>query len=168
MLKRSRRAKREIPDKEAEMGKRAIIGGGIAAVVAAAGFGGMAIAGDNGEREAGPRVVAEPMAATKAGPVTRAGGGAKIQTFYLQNEVVPAEGEGTVAGPKCPKGEGSAIGGGAATAEGIVVSYLSQIRPSNGTRSDRVYWVGVDDNAGDVGAGAIIEVHCAKGIGVKK
>ncbi len=142
----------------------------MAAMVAAAGFGGIAIAGgDADEREAGPRIVAEPMTATKAGPVTRAGGGAKIQTFYLQSAVVPPDTMGSVVGPKCPKGAGNAIGGGAATDEGIVVSYLSQIRPSsNGKTSGRVYWVGVDDNAGAPGAGAFIEVHCAKGISVKK
>ena len=149
------------------MSKRLIIGGGIAALVGAATFGGMAIAGGGDEREAGPRVVAEPMVATEQGRVTRAGG-ATITTLYLRDEIVPPEGSGTVVGPKCPRSAGKAIGGGAATDEGIVVSYLSQIRPSNGDIQARTYWVGVDDNAGAVGAGATVEVHCAKGLEVKK
>lgn len=149
------------------MKKRLIAGGGLAAVAAAAGFGAVAIAGDDAERDAGPRVVAEPLVASEQGPVTRAGG-ATIATLYLQDEVVPPEGLGTVVGAKCPRRAGKAIGGGAATDEGVVVSYLSQIRPSNGNIDDRTYWIGVDDNAGAPGAGAIIEVHCAKGIRVKK
>ena len=113
------------------MKKTDLVGSGMAALIAAAGFGGMAIAGDGDEREAGPRILAEPMTAKKAGPVMRAGG-AKIQTFYLSQAVDPPENSGTVVGPKCPNNAGNAIGGGAATDQGIVVSYLSQIRPSNG------------------------------------
>ena len=152
------------------MMKLMIIGGGMAALAAAAGFGGMAIVGDGDEREAGRTIIAEPMTATKAGPVARAGGGATISTFYLSEPIVPPEGEGTVVGPQCPDRKGNAIGGGAATGEGVVVSYLSQLRPSNANRSKRVYWVGVDDNSttNDVAAGAIIEVHCAKGLKVEK
>jgi hypothetical protein len=84
--------------------------------------------------------------------------------------VVPDEGGGTVIGPRCPDNEGRAIGGGAATEEGIILSYLSQLRP-NGDRKGDTYWVGVDDNSSDVenaGNGAIIEVHCAKGLKVDK
>jgi hypothetical protein len=152
------------------MRRRIAAGVGIAVLAVAAGFGGMAVAGDNGEREAGPRVVAEPLTASESGPALRAGGGPKIRTFYLPQAVDPPEDGGQVAGAKCPKGEGSAIGGGAATSEGIVVSYLSQIRPSNGDRADRVYWIGVDDNSAENPdtASAIIEVHCAKGIKVQK
>lgn len=152
------------------MKKGMLVGGGLVALVAAAGFGGMAIAGGDGEREAGPRVVAEPMVAARKGPATRAGG-AKITTFYLGSAVVPPEGAGTVVGPRCPDREGKAIGGGAATEEGIVVSYLSQIRPNNGNRLGDTYWVGVDDNSADpqnAGNGAIVEVHCAKGLKVRK
>lgn len=151
------------------MRRRVAAGAGVAALAVAAAFGGMAIAGDTDEREAGPRVVAEPMTASKEGPITRAGG-AKIQTFYLSQAVDPPENAGTVAGAQCPRNQGKAIGGGAATSEGIVISYLSQIRPSNGNRSDRVYWVGVDDNSelNEDTASAVIEVHCAKGIRVEK
>ena len=51
-----------------------------------------------------------------------------------------------------------------------MVSYLSQIRPSNGETKGPVYWVGVDDNSTTNGADAdaLIEVHCAKGLKVKK
>jgi hypothetical protein len=151
------------------MSKRIIVGSGIAALFAATGFGGMAIAGDGDEREAGPRILAEPMTATKAGPVTRAGK-ATIQTFYLSEPIDPPEDSGTVVGPQCPNNAGSAIGGGAATGQGIVVSYLSQLRPSNAETKPRIYWVGVDDNSttNDAGASALIEVHCAKGLKVKK
>src|SRR5688500_783778 len=150
------------------MSKRSAMGGVLATLAAAvASFGAVAIAGGGEGREAGPRIVAEPMLATEQGPVTRAGD-ATITTLYLQNEIVPPEGSGTVVGPTCPRRAGKAIGGGAATDEGIVVSYLSQIRPSNGDIRERTYWVGVDDNAGAVGAGATIEVHCAKGLEVKK
>ena len=152
------------------MKKGMFIGGGVAALVVAAGFGGMAIAGDGDQREAGPRIIAEPMVATKKGPVTRAGKGAKITTFYVTQPVDPPENAGTVIGPKCPDKEGDAIGGGAATGQGIVVSYLSQLRPSNQEIKNRVYWVGVDDNSttNDPAANAIVEVHCAKGLKVKK
>jgi hypothetical protein len=168
-LKRPRRKKREIQELEAEMKKGMFVGGGVAALIVAVGFGGMAIAGDGDEREAGPRILAEPMTATKAGPVMRAGG-ATIQTFYLSQAVDPPEDSGTVVGPKCPNNAGNAIGGGAATDEGIVVSYLSQIRPSNGETKGPVYWVGVDDNSTTNGANAdaLIEVQCAKGLRVKK
>jgi hypothetical protein len=154
---------------EAEMKKGVIVSGGVAALVVAAGFAGMAIAGDGDQREAGPRIVAEPMTATKAGPITRAGG-ATISTFYLSETVDPPENGGTVVGATCPQKEGKAIGGGAATSNGIVVGYLSQIRPSNGERAAGVYWVGVDDNSttNAADADAIIEVHCAKGLKVRK
>jgi hypothetical protein len=147
------------------MKKQMIVGAAIMALTAGAAMGGIAIAGGGTEREAGPRVVAEPLTATEKGPATRAGG-ATIQTYYLEERVVPDDGQGIVTGLSCPKG--NAIGGGAATSEGIVVSYLSQLRPSNFNVSRRTYWVGVDDNAGGAGAGATLEVHCAKGIDVKK
>jgi hypothetical protein len=151
------------------MKKGAFIGGGVAALIVAAGFGGMAVAGDGDQREAGPRILAKPMTATKEGPITRSGG-ATIQTFYISQPVDPPENAGTVVGPKCPKNAGNAIGGGAATGNGIVVSYLSQIRPSNGETKGPVYWVGVDDNSAtnDTDASALIEVHCAKGLKVEK
>ena len=152
-----------------DLKKRVTVAGGLAALVAAAGFGGMAIAGDGDEREAGRTIVAEPLTATKAGPVTRAGG-ATIQTFYLTQPLDPPENAGTVVGAQCPRNEGKAIGGGAATSEGIVLSYLAQIRPSDGDVKDRVYWVGVDDNSSGnaADAGAFVEVHCAKGLRVRK
>ncbi len=147
------------------MKKRMMVGAAMATLIAGAAIGGMAVAGGGTEREAGPRVVAEPLTATKKGPATRAGG-ATIRTYYLEDPVVPADGQGIVTGLTCPKG--NAIGGGAATSEGIVVSYLSQLRPSNFNVSKKTYWIGVDDNAGEAGAGATLEVHCAKGIDVKK
>jgi hypothetical protein len=151
------------------MKKRMTVGAGMAVAIAAAGFGGMAIAGGDDERKAGPRHVAEPMVATEKGSAMRAGG-ATITTLYLNETVDPPENEGVVSGVSCPRRFGKAIGGGAATDQGIVVSYLSQIRPSNGNIAGRTYWIGVDDNSttnGDT-ADATIEVHCAKGLRVEK
>jgi len=152
------------------MGKRLAVGGGIAALVAAAGLGGMAIAGDGDSRQAGPREVAAPMTATKEGPVTRAGAGGTIQTFYLTNEVIPDEGEDLVSGPRCPRKAGDAIGGGAATDGGIDLVYLSQANPQTLETSARAYYVGIEDVSDENGpsAGAIIEIQCAKGIRVEK
>ena len=147
------------------MKKRVLVGAGIATLIVGGVTGGLAIAGGGTEREAGPRVVAEPLTATKKGPATRAGG-ATIQTYYLEDPVVPGEDQGVVTGLTCPKG--NAIGGGAATSVGVVVSYLSQLRPSNFNVSKKTYWVGVDNVTGAAGAGATLEVHCAKGIDVKK
>jgi hypothetical protein len=151
------------------MKKRMTVGAGMAAVIAAAGFGGMAIAGVGDERMEGPREIAEPMVATEKGSAMRAGG-ATITTLYLNDTVDPPEDEGIVSGVSCPRRFGKAIGGGAATDEGIVVSYLSQIRPSNGNIAGRTYWIGVDDNSTTNGAtaDATIEVHCAKGLKVRK
>ena len=148
------------------MMKRLTLGCGVAVLVAGATLGGMAVAGDGNDREAGATAVAGPFEATKAGPTTRAGG-ATIQTFYLPDQVVPGEGDGLVTGLDCPRG--NAISGGAATDEGIVVSYLSQLRPSQLGVSKKRYWVGVDDNSTEnEGAGAYLEVHCARGLRVKK
>ena len=149
------------------MKKRMMVSAGVAALVAGAGFGAMAVAGGDNEREAARVVTAEPSKNLRAGPSRRAGG-SEIQTFYLQNEVVPPEGLGEMRGLKCPRDEGNAIGGGARTDVGIVTSYLSQLSPSTGETAKRVYYVGVDDNAGAPGAGAILEVHCAEKITVKK
>jgi hypothetical protein len=150
------------------MKRRIVVGGMIAALIGAAGYGGMAIAGSGSDREAARTVVAEPITATRKGPVVRKAG-AKITTLYVAQPVNPPEDGGTVIGARCPKKFGKAIGGGAATSKGIVISYLSQI-PINGDPKDRVYFVGVDDNSteNEANAGAVIEVHCAKGIKVAK
>lgn len=150
------------------MRKRLIACAGVAAVTAGAAFGGLAIAGGDNSRELERTVVAKPITAKKAGPVVRAGGGATIQTFYIRNEVVPPDGQGIVAAIRCPKNAGNAIGGGAATEIGIDLSYLSQRNPETLRSSPRAYYVGVDDNGGADGAGALVEVQCAKGLRVKK
>ena len=87
------------------MKKRMIVGGGIAALIVAAGFGGMAIAGDGDEREAGPRIVAEPMTATKAGPVTRAGGAHDPDVLPLPGRR-SARGRGHRRRPQVPEQRG--------------------------------------------------------------
>lgn len=150
--------------------KRLIVGAGIATVATAAMLGGMAIAGGDSSRELERTVVAGPAPAMKAGPVVRAGagGGKTIQTFYVADLLVPPDGEGVVIGPRCPRNAGDAIGGGASTDIGIDLSYLSQLNPDNLRTAPRAYYVGVDDNGGDPGAGAIVEIQCAKGIEVKK
>ena len=152
------------------MRKRLIVGGGISVLIAAGGLGGVAIGGNGDARDAGPREVAEPMTAAKAGPVTRAGG-ATIQTFYLPQQVVPDETDPDPVVPvRCPRKAGGAIGGGAATDVGIDLIYLSQANPETLETSARTYYVGVEDVSDEngPGAGAIVEVHCAKGIDVKK
>jgi hypothetical protein len=166
-LKRPRPRKRE----EAEVRKRGLIGAGAAAVAAAAALSGIAIAGGGEDRELDRVVVAEPITATEPGPKLRGAGGSTIQTFYLQEPVNPPENSGSVVGPRCPTGTGGAIGGGASTQPGIVISYLSQIRPgANPATGARTYYVGVDDNSttNNANASAVIEVHCAKGIAVRK
>lgn len=144
-----------------------LVGAGIATIATAATLGGVAIAGGGNSRELERTVIAGPIAATKAGPVVRAGGGRTIQTFYVNEKLVPPDGEGVVIGPRCPNNAGNAIGGGAATDLGIDLSYLSQLNPTNLRTSPRSYYVGVDDNGGADGAGAFVEIQCAKGINVK-
>ena len=150
------------------MKRRLIVGAGIATFAAGATLGGMAIAGGDASREAGRTIVAEPMVAAKAGAVTRAGSGKVIQTFYVGERIVPDNGSGLVVNPKCPRGKGNAIGGGASTDLGIDLSYLSQLNPETLRTSPRGYWVGVDDNSGADGAGAFVEVYCAQGLSVRK
>ena len=149
------------------MRKRVVVGAGVIAAAAAT-WAGIAIAGDDNARDLDGRSVAEPMTATKEGPVTRAGRNGTIQTFYLRDEVVPEEGGDAVVGPRCPRREGEAIGGGAATRQGVDLVYLSQLNPETLESSPRVYYVGVEDVDADPGAGAFVEVHCAKGIAVRK
>jgi hypothetical protein len=148
-----------------------LAGAGATAIAAAGVFGGIAIAGGGSDdRDLDRVVVAKPITATVPGPTERGPAGSTIQTFYLADLVVPPANSGTVVGPRCPTGAGGAIGGGAATQQGIVISYLSQLRPTNNATAARIYYVGVDDNSRTNGtsAGATVEVHCAKGITVRK
>lgn len=150
------------------MKRKLALGAGLMAFGGIATVGGIAIAGTESDRELERTVVAEPITATEPGPITRGKNTPVIQTFYAQDLVTPPEGGGVVLGLQCPKNAGGAIGGGAATQEGIVVSYLSQLNPDDLTSSKRVYYIGVDHNSGPQGAGAILEVHCAKKVKVKK
>jgi hypothetical protein len=150
------------------MKRRTLAGGGLAALAAAAGFGGLAIAGDDGSRELAERKVAETRTATQAGPVTRAGAGKKIQTFYDPDELVPGAGDEAVVGLRCPRGEGNAIGGGAATRQGVDIVYLSQLNPETFETSPRAYYVGIENEDGAAANGAFIEVYCAERIAVRK
>jgi hypothetical protein len=139
-------------------------------------FAGMTIAGPSGigePRELAEPAVAEPVTGTAARE-TRArarGGRATIDFFYAADDIVPANGEGLVQPIRCPRSAGNPIGGGARTGDGIVIAYLSRANPATGNTPPRTYFVGVEDV--DVspdtnpGAGALIEVQCAKGMRVR-
>ena len=130
----------------------------------------MAIAGGGDSRDLERAIVAKPVATEKAGPAVRGAAGQVIQTFYVQNKVVPESRDDPVFGPRCPRNAGSAIDGGAATEQGIDLIYMSQLSPSNLESSPRTYYVGIEDvsNANSANAGAFLEVQCAKGITVRK
>lgn len=154
------------------MRKRISLGAAGVALAATTAFTAVSLAGGGaaGEsREAAPTVVAKAAVAREPGPVVRAGGGATIQSFYFAEPTVPPEGGGAVQGARCPRKAGNPISGGASTSEGIVISYLSRIRPGSSNTRPSTYFVGVDDNStsNPAGSGAIIEVSCAKGLKVK-
>jgi NADPH-dependent glutamate synthase beta subunit-like oxidoreductase len=150
--------------------------GGVSLLIAAA-FAGMSIAGssdDHGAREVTElktmtAVAKAPNAPARATARPKKAKKPTVQTFYAPSAVVPDDGAGTVVGLRCPKGKGEPISGGAATGEGIVISYLSRVG-LNGKTKARTYFIGVDDNSDVVeqdGAGAFLEVQCAKNISVK-
>jgi hypothetical protein len=139
---------------------------------------GIAVAGPGGigkPRETATPVVGKPVTAVAARD-TRARGRRRSPTidfFYSRTPIVPENGEGFVQPIRCPRGAGNPIGGGARTAEGIVIAYLSRAHPVTGRTPDRTYFVGVEDvDGGDpdpnAGAGALTEVQCAKGLRVKR
>ena len=142
-----------------------------AAALMGAGAGAFAVAQDGTpgeERAVAERIEVGPIVAREKGPVVRARGRATIGTYFAQTATVPAEGGGQVVEIKCPRNVGEAIGGGARTSVGIVVSYLSKGSP-DGQTSKRGYYVGVDDNSStnQAGSGAFVEVQCAKQINVR-
>ncbi len=145
------------------VGSAALFAGGVGAYALAEG-------GFPGEkREVVERVAVERVTASERGPVVRSGRrGPKITFFFSPTPLVPAEGGGRLVKVRCPDGEGVAIDGGARTSQGIVLSYLSKGSPS-GRSSEKSYYVGIDDNSpsNDPGAGAFVEVQCAKGIRVR-
>jgi hypothetical protein len=154
------------------MRKRTTLAAAGLALAAAGALAGMSLAGPDGigePREANESVVAKPITGV-AGEAARRGGGRRgptIDFFYARNPTVPPEGGGEVQPIRCPRGAGQPIAGGARTSEGIVVSYLSRAHPETSATPRRTYFVGVDDNAGEPGAGAFVEVQCAKGMTVR-
>jgi len=138
-------------------------------VVAGAGAFAFAQGGFPGEaRTVSERIEVGPVVAREKGPVVRGTKGKPtIATFFAQSPTVPPEGGGSVVEIKCPPKKGTAIAGGARTSVGIVLSYLSKGSPQSNT-SKRGYFVGVDDNSStnQAGAGALVEVQCAKDIKV--
>jgi hypothetical protein len=94
-----------------------------------------------------------------------------IDVFYARDDIVPANGAGVVQPIRCPRGAGNPIAGGARTSDGIVIAYLSRAHPDTGKTPSRTYFVGVEDvdfnPDSNPGAGASIEVQCAKGMRVK-
>jgi hypothetical protein len=150
-----------------------------AALVAAGTLAGMSIAGSNGvgePRDALAPVVAKPVTGVPGRETAARGGrrrGPVIDFFYARDAVIPDDLEGLVQPIRCPRGAGQPIGGGARTGEGIVVAYLSRAHPSTGETPSRTYFVGVEDvDTGtpdpNEGAGAVVEVQCAKGMRVKR
>ncbi|MEJ7875803.1 MAG: hypothetical protein WKF62_04010 [Solirubrobacterales bacterium] len=152
------------------MRKKLLMGALGLSAVAASGAGAFAIAGDGfpgDERVVSERVEVGPITAREQGPVARAGDRRPaIAFFYSQEATVPAEGGGSLVKVRCPRDAGVAIDGGARTSEGIVIGYLSKSSP-DGDTNERSYYVGIDDNGGEPGAGAFVEVQCAKGINVR-
>jgi hypothetical protein len=158
------------------MSKRFLLALGAAALMIAAAFAGMSIAGASSDEAARHVTQLKTMTAVPNAPGTAArptrkakGKKATVQTFYAPQAVVPNEGEGIVVGLKCPKGKGEPIGGGASTNTGIVISWLARVG-LNGKTKARTYFIGVDDNSdepGQAGAGALLEVQCAKNFAVK-
>jgi hypothetical protein len=147
------------------------------ALVGAGAFAGLTLAGPSGVGE--PREVAETVVAK---PVTGVPGratqararkrGPTIDFFYARDDIVPADGGGLVQPLRCPRGAGQPIGGGARTGTGIVIAYLSRAHPTTGNTPARTYFIGVEDvDTGtpdpNPGAGALVEIQCAKGMKVK-
>jgi hypothetical protein len=154
--------------------RKRIIGAAAGVVLIAGGMlAGISLAGSDKAGE--PRAVAapavlEPITGVPArGAQARAGKRRKptIDFFYSRQPIVPPDGAGVVQPIRCPRGAGEPVAGGAWTAQGIVIAYLSRSHPQTRRTPPRTYFVGVDDNAGAPGAGAIIEVQCAKGMRVK-
>lgn len=156
------------------MRNRITAGTAAAALIATGVLAGASLADRDGigaARETAQPTVADPTTAL-ARDGSRASGrrrGPVIDFFYAQNATVPPEGGGLVQPIKCPRGAGNPIAGGARTAVGIVVSYLSRVNPQTGGTPRRTYFVGVDDNsdANLAGSGAFVEVQCAKRIRVR-
>jgi hypothetical protein len=146
----------------------ALMGGGVVA--------GMSLAEGDAIGEprdvAAPAVVAPVTGVARGGAVARRGsGGPTIDFFYARNDIVPANGAGLVQPIRCPRGAGKPIAGGARTGDGVVLAYLSRAHPETGRTPRRTYFVGVEDVDLDPdtnpGAGALVEVQCAKGMRVK-
>jgi hypothetical protein len=151
-----------------------VLAGG--AVVATVAFAGMSLARPDGAgeaREVAEPVVAKPVTGVPARGAQARGGGRRrptIDFFYARNDTVPPEeGGGIVQAIRCPRGAGKPIGGGARTAVGIVIAYLSRAHPQSGNTPPRTYFVGIEDVEGDnpAGSGALVEVQCAKGMRVR-
>jgi hypothetical protein len=146
----------------------AVLGAGVLATISLAG------SGEIGEpRETAAPVIAKPITGVaRRGAVERGRRrGPTIDFFYSRaNLVPPEEGGGVVQPIRCPRGAGNPIGGGARTAQGIVVAYLSRARPDNGRTPDRTYFVGIEDvdSDNDPESGALVEVQCAKGLTVRR
>ena len=146
-----------------------------AALLAGGLLAGMSLAGpdDIGEpREVAAPAVLEPVTGVPARGAERAASGKRrkgptIDFFYSRRPLVPPDNGSLVQPIKCPRNAGNPIGGGARTAQGITLAYLSRANPQTAATPPRTYFVGIEDLRGAPGAGALIEVQCAKGIRVK-
>ncbi len=161
------------------MRTKSLIAAGALALLAVGIFAGVSLAGGNGPSHERTKVLkpVTAVATPPAGAASRVAAKPKhhaskptIQYFFASKRTIPAEGSGVVTALRCPKSAGEPIGGGAGTQQGIVISYLSRVNPQTGKAPARTYYVGVDDNSDDPaqdGAGAFVEIQCAKNITVK-
>jgi hypothetical protein len=148
------------------------------ALAGAGTFAGLTLAGPGagGEsREVAEAAVAHPVTGVPGRDAQARGGGRRgptIDFFYAREDIVPADGGGLVQPLRCPRGAGQPIAGGARTGNGIVIAYLSRAHPTTGNTPARTYFIGVEDidtGAPDPnpGAGALVEIQCAKGMKVR-
>lgn len=148
-----------------------------AATVGGGALAGVSLAGADGggaPRDVTTPVVGKPVTAVAARGTYGRGRrrGPTINFFYSRMPIVPENGGGFVQPIRCPRGAGQPIGGGARTAKGIVIAYLSRANPVTGNTPDRTYFVGVEDVDVEPDtnpeAGALAEIQCAKGMRVRR
>ena len=162
------------------MGRTVIAALAGAALLGAGLLAGSSLAGGGSDRPAAEPIVAKPIVGVAAAEAGNAGqpavrNAAKkrrrpvIRYFYASEPTVPPEGESLVQPLQCPAGKGQPIAGGAQTAQGIDIVYLSRVHPGSGRRPPRTYYVGIEDVASDnPDAGAVVEIQCAMNVTVRR
>ena len=123
------------------------------------------------------RAVAAPVVAAPVTGVAAAGGAARGRPtrtddrLLLRGQRHRAAGRGRRRRPAdpMPARRRQPDRGGARTAEGVVIAYLSRANPENGNTPPRTYYVGIEDvdSGNPAGSGALVEVQCGKGMRVE-